>query len=101
MNNTLHTLKELNYPQLHNGYEVATDITFTVENGIVVGKETVDMVDERITTASTTSTTKATETTTTTKAPINIRRSNTWPKLFFFLLFLSITKLFVFNVIFK
>ena len=52
-----------------NGYEVATDITFTIENGVVTGVtgvegSTVTMIDETTPAVTTTTTTKKTTTTT-------------------------------------
>ena len=56
-----------------NGYEVATDITFTIENGKLSGEvgvtsDTVTMIDEMIVTTTTSTTTTTSDTTTTTTA---------------------------------
>lgn len=66
--NGRYTLHEIAAP---NGYEVATDITFTIENGAVIGGAeiegtTVTMLDEMTVTTTSTTTAGTTVTTTTT-----------------------------------
>ena len=68
--NGTYTLHEVAAP---SGYVVATDITFTIENGTVTGEvgidgTTVTMIDDMVVTTTSTTTTSTTTTTTTTAA---------------------------------